>query len=98
MSAGGRAQIDTRLLASWSAPRPADASWIEELGGLGWGRWSRTSAPLEFSDGLYRVLDLDPVEGPLSLDQLIALFVPADRHRARGLVGGAAPAEVAGAT
>jgi serine phosphatase RsbU (regulator of sigma subunit) len=91
-------RIGDRLLVTWPAARPADANWIEELGGLGWGRWSRSSAPLEFSDGLYRVLDRDPAEGPLSLDQLIALFAPSDRHRARGLVGGAAQAEVAGAT
>jgi serine phosphatase RsbU (regulator of sigma subunit) len=91
------ARIGDRLIATWSAaPPPADASWIEELGGLGWGRWSRTSAALEFSLGLYRVLDRDPANGPLSLDQVIALFAPADRHRARGLVGGAAPREVTG--
>jgi serine phosphatase RsbU (regulator of sigma subunit) len=44
------------------------------------------------------VLGRDPADGPLSLDQLIALFVPADRHRARGLVGGVPSGEVAGAS
>jgi serine phosphatase RsbU (regulator of sigma subunit) len=85
------ARIRDRLVVTWPTTSRADASWIEELGGLGWGRWSRTSAPLEFSLGLYRLLGRDPAEGPLSLHQVISLFVSADRHRARALVGGLTP-------
>src|SRR5262245_2585214 len=95
-SAVRAARIGDRLIVSWPTPQRPDASWIEELGGLGWGRWSRTSVPLEFSVGLYRVLGRDPADGPLSLDHVIAQFAPADRHRARGLVAGVADPPIEG--
>ncbi|MGE5156497.1 MAG: ANTAR domain-containing response regulator, partial [Betaproteobacteria bacterium] len=81
------ARVGDRLLASWPATGRADLGWIEEMGGLGWGFWSRTSARREFSAGLYRLLDRDPADGPLSLDQVIAMFAPGDRSRAHDLVG-----------
>ena len=81
-------RIGERLVVSWPSEKGGDLGPVEELGGLGWGRWSRTSAPIEFSAGLYRLLGRDPAAGPLSLDQVIALFVPPDRRRARALVRG----------
>jgi hypothetical protein len=85
-------RVGHRLLAVWPRAGRVDhlgGALVEEMGRLGWGRWSTTSAPLEFSPGLFRLLGRDPSAGPISLNQVIALLEPADRPRARALVDAA---------
>jgi len=51
----------------------------ERLGRLGWGEWDLVSGEVVWSDGLYRIYERDPREGPIVGDDADALTVPEDR-------------------
>jgi serine phosphatase RsbU (regulator of sigma subunit)/PAS domain-containing protein len=50
----------------------------ERLGNLGWGEWDLISGKVFWSDGLYRIYERDPVDGPLSSAESEALALPED--------------------
>ncbi|NJP92531.1 SpoIIE family protein phosphatase [Nonomuraea sp. FMUSA5-5] len=50
----------------------------ERLGDLGWGEWDLITGQVLWSDGLYRVYERAPSEGPLSREETEALIVPDD--------------------
>jgi serine phosphatase RsbU (regulator of sigma subunit)/PAS domain-containing protein len=75
--------LGAALLNSWirhdEEARLADRmTQTERLGNLGWGEWDLVSDAIVWSDGLYRIYERDPAEGPLKLEESSGLALPED--------------------
>ncbi|WP_433293999.1 SpoIIE family protein phosphatase [Actinoplanes sp. CA-030573] len=54
----------------------------ERLGQLGWGEWDLITDATVWSEGLYRIYERDPADGPLPREESDALGLPEDEgHR-----------------
>ncbi|MEU4690110.1 SpoIIE family protein phosphatase [Actinoplanes sp. NPDC023714] len=54
----------------------------ERLGLLGWGEWDLVTDATVWSDGLYRIYERDPADGPMPREESDALGLPEDEaHR-----------------
>lgn len=58
-----------------AAARLADT---ERMGNLGWGVW-RADDSIEWSDHLYRIMERDPTQGPMTFAEFMTYVHPADR-------------------
>jgi serine phosphatase RsbU (regulator of sigma subunit) len=60
---------------------------MERLGHLGWGEWDLVNDTTVWSDGMYRIFERDPADGPLARGTVETWTVPADepllRHAAQ---------------
>ena len=52
---------------------------MERLGNLGWGEWDLINDTTVWSDGMYRIFDRDPVDGPLPRGTVETWTLPADQ-------------------
>jgi serine phosphatase RsbU (regulator of sigma subunit)/PAS domain-containing protein len=50
----------------------------ERLGNLGWGEWDMLSGNVMWSDGMFRIYERDPADGPLSEEESRATQLPED--------------------
>ncbi|GIH78866.1 hypothetical protein Plo01_52950 [Planobispora longispora] len=71
------------LLNSWVRHDEEDRlaeriAQTEQLGNLGWGEWDLLTGKIVWSEGLYRIYERDPAEGPLPSEESDALTVPED--------------------
>jgi serine phosphatase RsbU (regulator of sigma subunit)/RNA polymerase-binding transcription factor DksA len=51
----------------------------EQLGNLGWTEYDLTTGAVDWSAGMYRIFERDPVLGPMSRNEQDAALVPEDR-------------------
>jgi len=51
----------------------------ERLGNLGWGEWDLVNDVTRWSDGMYRIFERDPAEGPLARGTVETWTLPADQ-------------------
>ncbi len=52
----------------------------ERLGNLGWGEWDLRTDTTVWSDGLYRIYERDPGDGPLPRSAADGMTLPEDTH------------------
>lgn len=78
-------RIGSGMLISWS--RDDDAGRIDErlarterLASLGWSERDLVTGSLVWSDHLYRIMERDPAEGPMSEQEIDAITAPEDHH------------------
>jgi serine phosphatase RsbU (regulator of sigma subunit) len=50
----------------------------ERLGNLGWGEWDMLSGNVSWSEGMFRIYERDPADGPLSEEESQATQLPED--------------------
>jgi serine phosphatase RsbU (regulator of sigma subunit) len=50
----------------------------ERLGNLGWGEWDLLSGNVTWSEGMFRIYERDPADGPLSEQESRAMQLPED--------------------
>jgi serine phosphatase RsbU (regulator of sigma subunit) len=50
----------------------------ERLGNLGWGEWDMLSGNVMWSEGMFRIYERDPADGPLSEEESRATQLPED--------------------
>ncbi|GIH96725.1 PP2C family protein-serine/threonine phosphatase [Planobispora siamensis] len=50
----------------------------ERLGNLGWGEWDLVTGKVTWSEGLYRIYERDPADGPMPSEESEALTLPED--------------------
>jgi serine phosphatase RsbU (regulator of sigma subunit) len=50
----------------------------ERLGNLGWGEWDMLSGNVMWSEGMFRIYERDPADGPLSEEESRAIQLPED--------------------
>jgi serine phosphatase RsbU (regulator of sigma subunit) len=50
----------------------------ERLGNLGWGEWDMLSGNIMWSEGMFRIYERDPADGPLSDEESRAIRLPED--------------------
>lgn len=77
-------QVGPGLLVSWvrheeQSRLAGRIAQTERLGNLGWGEWDLVTGDVVWSDGLYRIYERSPAEGPLPREQSEALTVPEDQ-------------------
>ncbi|MEV0391386.1 SpoIIE family protein phosphatase [Nonomuraea sp. NPDC050643] len=75
--------VGTGLLNTWirhdEETRLAERiAQTERLGNLGWGEWDLVTGQILWSDGLYRIYERDPGQGPLPREETEALTVADD--------------------
>ncbi|SNY64235.1 PP2C family protein-serine/threonine phosphatase [Paractinoplanes atraurantiacus] len=55
----------------------------ERLGLLGWGEWDLVADATVWSEGLYRIYERDPADGPMPREESDALGLPEDEEQRR---------------
>ncbi|MEV7526776.1 SpoIIE family protein phosphatase [Streptomyces sp. NPDC091371] len=76
-------RLDGRLVVSWirhdtserEARRLAD---MQRLGNLGWVSWDPAKDTVTWSEQVYTIFDRDPVEGPMTWEELARHLLPGD--------------------
>ncbi|MCX4632503.1 SpoIIE family protein phosphatase [Streptomyces sp. NBC_01443] len=79
-------RLGDRLVVSWirhdtgerEARRLAD---MQRLGNLGWAGWSLTTDTITWSDQVYAIFERDPLDGPMTLEELPQHLLPDDVPR-----------------
>jgi serine phosphatase RsbU (regulator of sigma subunit)/PAS domain-containing protein len=69
----------------------------ERLGNLGWGEWDMLSGNIMWSDGMFRIYERDPADGPLSEEESQATQLPEDepiRQQAVASFGRGEPVDI----
>jgi serine phosphatase RsbU (regulator of sigma subunit)/PAS domain-containing protein len=69
----------------------------ERLGNLGWGEWDMLSGNIMWSEGMFRIYERDPADGPLSEEENQATQLPEDepiRQQAVASFGRGEPVDI----
>lgn len=61
---------------------------VQRLGNLGWADWNLVTDTITWSQQVYAILDRDPAEGPLALEELPRHLVPEDLPAFGRAIGG----------
>jgi serine phosphatase RsbU (regulator of sigma subunit)/PAS domain-containing protein len=95
-------RVGAGVLQSWTRGddlgRPEERiALTERLANLGWGEWDRRTKATTWSDQLYQIFERDPAAGPLTVEEMGTVVVPADRalyYRALERVNQGRPVDV----
>ncbi|WP_241833311.1 SpoIIE family protein phosphatase [Streptomyces caatingaensis] len=96
------ARLDDALVVTWTchdgAARQRELLGdVQRLANLGWADWNLVTDTITWSQQVYAILDRDPAEGPLSLEELPRHLLPEDLpafgRAVRGLLEAGTPVD-----